>query len=331
MPVSGPGLRTGGPARTRVTLALAAALVLPCLCASEARAAGRLAVLILPEPGTDAALADNLTEIAIARIAERQGVQMAGTVELRRRLQMEGSRPALGCLSDLACLGRVAVALGVERVVGGSVRALEGSGFLLNLTLTEVASGVVAGRFFREVPGGVPALIAAIQEGADILFKPRTEPGRIRVESEPPRARVSIDDLFVGNTPVLSEALLPGLHSVRVEKENRVPWQERVLVQPGSELQIKLRPDQLPALRRWPRAAVITGLIVSTALLGAGGVLGVLSQNEPETDVRITFQRDIARRQAQARQATWLLGAGAGVGAVSLAVMYAYRSDIFTD
>src|SRR5262245_46162744 len=112
-----------GAGRGRLALAIALGCALGG-AAGEARGADRVAVLILPEPGTEPSLADNLTEIAIARIAEQQKVEMAGTAELRRRLGMEGQRPALGCLDDIACLGRVAVALGVAQVVGGSVRAL---------------------------------------------------------------------------------------------------------------------------------------------------------------------------------------------------------------
>jgi hypothetical protein len=126
---------------------LAALVVLAAIAsiATPARAADRVAVLILPEPGTDPVLADNVTEVAIARVAERQQLEMVGTVELRRRLQMENQRPTLGCLDEIACLGRLAVALGVARVVDGSVRALEGGRFLLHMTLTEVTTGRVAG------------------------------------------------------------------------------------------------------------------------------------------------------------------------------------------
>jgi len=297
--------------------------------APGARAADRVAVLILPEPGTDAALADNVTEIVIARIAERHQLEMVGTVELRRRLQMEGQRPTPACIDDIACLGRIAVALGVARVVGGSVRAYPGDRFLIHMTITDVASGKVTGRFFRLVQSGVSQLIAAAQEGTDDLFRVRQEPGRIRVESDPGRARVTIDDLFVGTTPVLSSTLLPGPHRVRVEKENRFPWQEMVMVKPATELEIRLTAESLPMRRRWPTYVAFGGLGAAALSVGVGATFGALSQVEPDSGVRLRVQEDLGRRQDLATTANVLFGCGAALALFSSALLYLYRRDIF--
>src|SRR5262245_46825982 len=93
---SGPGHQALLPGELRVMsrrpLLPVAALAGALLAAAPARAADRVAVLILPESGTEPALADNLTEIAIARIAERQRVQLAGTVEFRRQLGLESQQ-----------------------------------------------------------------------------------------------------------------------------------------------------------------------------------------------------------------------------------------------
>jgi hypothetical protein len=322
-----------------LSLLLPAAL-LPSLLASPALAAeaqpaapgkDRVAVLILAEPGTDPSLADNLTEIAIARIAERQKLEMAGTVELRRRLEMGGERPALGCLDEIACLGRVAVALGVSRVVGGTVKAQPGERYLLHLTLTDVTSGRVSGRFFRLVSNGVKDLISATQEGTDDLFRPRPEPGRIRVDSEPPRARVTIDELFVGTTPVLSPTLLPGPHRVRVERENHFPWQDVVTVKPATDLEIRLTPQNLPARRLWPRWAALGGMGAGAAAVGVGAGLGAMSQVEPDTTSRVRVQQDLARRQGLATSANVLFATGAALALCSVAILYLYRADVFGD
>jgi hypothetical protein len=312
----------------RLVLALTTAVVLAML-APAALAADRVAVLILPEPGTDQALADNLTEIAIARIAERQNLDTVGTIELRRRLQMDGQRPTVACLDNIACLGRVAVALGVARVVGGSVRAYSASRFLINMTLTEVGSGRVAGRFFRLVQGGVDQLIAVAQEGTDDLFRRQEEPGRIRVESDPPQARVTIDDLFVGNTPVISGTLVPGPHRVRVEKEKRFPWQETVMLKSATELEIKLTPENLPGRRTWPTYLAFGGLGATAVSAGLASVLGAMSQEEPDTTVRLRVQQDLQRRQKLATTANVIFAGAAVLAAVSTVVLYVYRRDVF--
>src|SRR6185312_14746661 len=57
----------------------------------------------------------------------------------------------------------------------------------------------------------------------------------IQVASEPPGARVSIDNAYLGVTPLLSGTLLAGTHAVRVEADGRFPWMSRVDVRPGGE------------------------------------------------------------------------------------------------
>jgi hypothetical protein len=299
------------------------------LAAGPAHAADRVAVLILPEPGTDPTLADNVTEIAIARIVEHQKLETVGTVELRRRLKMEGQTPTLSCLDSIACLGRVAVALGVPRVVGGSVRAYGDGRFLIHMVFTDVASGRVVGRFFRLVQSGVGQLIVAAQEGTDDLFRVPVEPGRIRIESDPGGARVTIDDLFIGSTPALSGTLLPGPHKVRVEKEKRFPWQDLVVVKPATDLEIKLTAENLPRRRSWPGYVALGSLGAAVATVGLGTALGAMSQVEPDSDVRQRVQEDLGRRQRLATSANVLFGCGAALALFSLTLLYLYRRDVF--
>src|SRR3954469_3980087 len=160
-----------------VALALAAAASLP---AARAVAAEKQAVLVLATVEKDAELADNLTELIIARVAQRGGTDIAGKEEFRARLGVENERRAQACLDDIACLGRAAVSLGVRRIVAGSVGA-RGKQFLFNLNLDNVETGKVENRVFRLVAGGVEDLIRAVQEGTDELFRPRIEPGKIQV------------------------------------------------------------------------------------------------------------------------------------------------------
>src|SRR5262245_21457017 len=74
-----------------------------------ARAGEKLAVLILATSEKDAELADNLTEVLIARVARQGGVEIAGREEFRGRLGVESERRAQARLDDIACLGRAAV------------------------------------------------------------------------------------------------------------------------------------------------------------------------------------------------------------------------------
>jgi hypothetical protein len=59
-----------------------------------ARAGEKLAVLVLGTSDKDAELADNVTEVIIARVAQRGGVEIAGKEEFRARLGVESDQRA---------------------------------------------------------------------------------------------------------------------------------------------------------------------------------------------------------------------------------------------
>ena len=162
--------------RAALALALAAAASLP---AARALCAEKQAVLVLATVEKDAELADNLTELIIARVAQRGGTDIAGKEEFRARLGVENERRAQACLDDIACLGRAAVSLGVRRIVAGTV-GTRGKQFLFNLNLNNVEQGKVESRVFRLVEGGVEDLIRAVQEASGELFRPHVEPGKIQ-------------------------------------------------------------------------------------------------------------------------------------------------------
>ena len=308
-----------------VALVLAAAASLP---AARALAAEKQAVLVLATVEKDAELADNLTELIIARVAQRGGTEIAGKEEFRARLGVENERRAQACLDDIACLGRAAVSLGVRRIVAGSV-GTRGKQFLFNLNLDNVETGKVENRVFRLVDGGVEELIRAVQEGTDELFTPHVEPGKIQIASTPPGARVSIDNAYLGVTPLISGTLLAGKHNVRVEADGRFPWTSKVEVLPSQELQIKLTGDNLPERRRWPGSVAYGSASVSVLALATGGFLGVLSQISPTGTDRAAAQQDEHQKINFARAANVSFGVGALLAIVSLYHFLRYNDDIF--
>jgi hypothetical protein len=318
------------PMRSPSALAALVALALATFLAAPrpARAGEKLAVLVVGTSEKDAELADNLTEVIIARVAQVQKIELAGKEEFRARLGVESERRAQDCLNDVGCLSRAAVSLGVRRIVTGNVGA-RGKQFLFALNLNDVETGKVESRVFRLVEGGVEDLIRALQEATGELFKPRPEPGRINVESEPQGARVSIDNAYLGVTPLISGTLLAGKHNVRVEADARFPWTSKVEVRPGQELQIKLKPDNLPVRRAWPPAVAYGTAALGAAAFAAGGFLGVLSQLQPNGATRADAQEDFEQKQGFARAANISFGTGAALSIVSIVYFIVYRDDIF--
>ena len=310
--------------------ARAAALAAPAATSAAEEPARRekLAVLVLGTTEKDAELADNLTEVLIGSIAQRRGVEMAGREEFRARLGVESEQRAQACIDDLACLGRAAVSLGVRRIVAGTV-GTRGKQYLFNLNLNNVENNRVENHIFRLVEGGVKDLIPAVQSATDELFRPRVEPGRIQLHSTPDGARVSIDNAYLGVTPLISGTLLAGKHKVRVEADGRFPWVSAVDVVPGQDLGVTLTEANLPRRRQWPANAAVATASLAALSLATGGFLGVLSHPTPSGSTRAEAQKDFDQKRQFAIGADIGFIAGAVFGVTALCIVLGYRDDIF--
>jgi PEGA domain len=306
-----------------------ASVVMALAAAPEVARAEKMAVLLLAAGEKDTDLADNVTEMVIAAVArQRGGVEVAGKEEFRTRLGQMTDQRAQACLEEIACVGRTAVSLGVRRIVTGSV-GTRGRQFLFSLNLHDVEAGRVENRVFRLIEGSQDDLIKAIETGCQELFKPKVEPGRIQVQSMPVGARVSIDNAYLGVTPLISGTLLPGAHKVRVEADRRFPWVSTVEVRSGQDLGINLTEANLPARRRWPGAiAYGTGVLALTAA-ATGGLLGILSQVNPSGDTRQSILDDFSQKQEMARGANAAFITAGGLAVISTAMFIIYKDDIF--
>jgi len=308
--------------------AAAASAPSPAESAAPTGSREKLAVLVLGTSENDAELADNLSEVIIAKIAQRKGVDMAGREEFRARLGVESEQRSQACIDDLGCLGRAAVSLGVRRIVAGTV-GVRGKQFLFNLNLNNIETNKVENHIFRLVDGGIADLITAVQLSTEELFKPRVEPGHIQVTSAPPGARVSIDNAYLGVTPLLSGTLLAGKHTVRVEADSRFPWTSSVEVFPGQELGVNLTAKNLPVRRTWPATAAVGSVTLAAALFAAGGFLGVLSQLTPSGATRAEAQDDFNQKRRFGMAANVAFLSGAVFTAAGLYFVLRYHDDIF--
>jgi hypothetical protein len=159
---------------------------------AAARADGeRLAILIAGDSEKQEAVADHLTEVAVARLAEVPGRRLLGGIELRRRISDAGVGPPRACVEDPSCLVRIAVSAGAARLVSGTVRA-DGSTFVVELALRELPSGAMIARA-RRTAGGVAGLIDGVQSGIDELFRLRAAPVEVRPMATPPGARFGLE------------------------------------------------------------------------------------------------------------------------------------------
>src|SRR5262249_23287177 len=152
----------------------------------------KIAVLVLGA-GVEPDLADNLTEILIARVAKLGGYEMAGKEEFRGKLGVEDERKALACMEDHACVGRAGAALGVTRVLAGTVGKRD-KDYIFSLSLLNLESGKTENQTFKLVPGGVQELIEVVSQSATKIFEKRPDPGNVKVAATMRGARVYVDD-----------------------------------------------------------------------------------------------------------------------------------------
>ncbi len=313
--------------RSFVTLTVVALLCSSALPA-QARIAEKMAVLVLGSAERDAELADNVTEMIISAVARRGGFEIAGKEEFRARLGVENEQRAQACLDDVPCVGRAAVALGVRQIVSGTVGTKGTKQFLFSLNLQNVESGRVDNRVFRLIEGTLDDLIKAVDAGTEELFKPKIEPGRIQVGSEPDGARVSIDNAYLGVTPLISGTLLPGNHRVRVESEGRFPWLSTVDVRSGQDLGIKLTEANLPRRRKWPTRLAYTTGALGLSSFATAGFLGVLSQINPTGDTRADAKNDLSQKERLARGANIAIITGGALAVISVLTFLIYKDDV---
>ena len=266
----------------KAVLVCAAVALLPAN--SVATSADRIAVLIVPGAGVDASLADNLTEVAIAKFAEASRGEFVGMRELRRWFADDGARgqPA-DCVSRESCLKRMSASLGIRKAAIGDVAA-DQRGFTVAIRLQDVATGAVERRLSTRVDGAVPELIEAVQAAVAALLQP-TGP-RVSLEIRPLRAEPP--DFSLGDT-----------------------GRERLLG-------VKNPPEP----RRWPTYAVFAGTSLAVLSFSAAALLGISASEPPVGRTRADTEQDLVRREsyATASNALWLLGAAATAASVALFV-----------
>jgi len=140
---------------------------------------------------------------------------------------------------------------------------------------------------------------------------------------------VSIDNAYLGITPLISPTLLPGKHNVRVEATDRFPWTSRVEVRPAEELQIRLPPDNLPRRRRWPANTAYAATSLAAVAFASGSFLGILSQLQPSGDSRAAAMQDLEQKRNFARAANISFVVSGVMAVVAVYHFIRYQDDIF--
>lgn len=194
-----------------------------CLLAAAAAAGpahgaeGRLAVVALEAPPDLTFMGKSVAE-AFAAAAAKAGGEVLAPSAVEAKLGRAATRELVRCADDARCLATKGAALGVDRVVGGWLRK-HGEAYRVALVHADARRGERLGGIEREIPiasrrlqkdvaAAAPALLAGDADASGIL----------RVVTEVPGAKVTIDDADAGATP-LARTVKPGRHKVHVSGE----------------------------------------------------------------------------------------------------------------
>jgi hypothetical protein len=261
------------------------------VAAAPAVAAARDRLAVLMDAGSDAALADNLTEVAISVLAERRDRELVGMQELRGRLAatFANAGGVEVCLSRPACLAEVGAVAEVTRAVIGTVRPA-GDRVTLALSLTSMRTGVAEAQFSTTVASDIPELVAALRAGLGELFAP------------PPAAAISPPP-----PPPVPAATPP-------------PTSALVATRLGPDQGLAVAP---PVRRRSAAAGYVTAGTAALAVVALSGavVRGTMASAALTGGTRAMMQEDLERRQGYAEDANRLYVLSGALAAISAAAL----------
>lgn len=135
---------TALPAAALPAAALPAA---PLPAAQPAAEAAPLRVLVLDVAGDSLSReeAGVLRDTLAAELAQRRGIEVLSSEDVRRVLDVEAQRQAAGCEGQSDCLAEIGAALGADRVVYGTVGRL-GTAWVVSLSVVDPNDARAFGR-----------------------------------------------------------------------------------------------------------------------------------------------------------------------------------------
>lgn len=214
-----------------------------------APSAAPIAVLLLAAGGVESSVADALTELLIAAVAQRGGTGNIVGKEEFQSLLGQGDANTAACLESLTCLGRIGVALGVREVIAGTI-GHRGGTWSFALNRIDLRTGATVGRVFREVEGDLADVVRTLPESVDDLYVATIEPGRLVVRASVEGAEVSLDGAVIGTVrsgePVRRDLLPPGHHEVVVRAHGHTSYRRTIDIESGTTFAMEAELLALP-------------------------------------------------------------------------------------
>jgi TolB-like protein len=236
-----------------------------------------LAVLDLVPRGVPDDVAGNLTQVLSAELKRIDGTSVISREDIAAMLQVQETKLKAGC-DDMECLAEIGGALGVDRLVTGSVGKLSGS-YVVSLRLISSRHSRVEHLVTESFSGAEDQLIRAVKRAGRLLLG--VDPkgvGSLTVTASEQGARIMLDGIPRGTLPMPPiQALAPGQHQLLILKSGHHDWSSDVYVDSEETTAIwaELVARPVPWYRQWWVWA-LTGGAGTTAVLGTILTAGVM-------------------------------------------------------
>lgn len=241
------------------------------------------AVLDLSPTGVSKEVADNLTQQLSAQIKRVEGASVVSRADLIAILSLEKLNQIMGEACDVSCVAELGGALGVDKLIGGSVGKL-GESYFISLRLIDPATVRIDSRVTESFKGTEEQLLRAINHaGRTLLGLSVKKRGKMVVTASKEAAEVYIDNRKIGALPMPPiGALAAGRHSVRVVRSGYYDWQQDAYIDPGdtTALWAKLTPQPERWYEKW---WLWTG--VGAVVLGGVTAAIVVANQAPENGI----------------------------------------------
>ena len=266
--------------RTIVSLVV---VLFVCAAAPAVAATTTVAILQLNGNAADQALRDSLVDSLAAELGRQPGFKVVTRSEINAVLGLERLKDGLGC-SDMACMAEIGGALGVDRLVGGTLvhqATATGEFFSLTTQLIDARRGEALARksvTWEGRPEGLFQLLPSVV--LELVLGPAAAAltGQLVITSTVAGAIVQVNGKEIGRTPIVSRTEVPiGKVTVDVIADDYEPFRAVTIVDrdrtSGVVVDLKERPHP-PVYARWwfwTAAVAVVGGGTAAALLATRG------------------------------------------------------------
>ena len=192
----------------------------------------KLAVFDLAPSGDIKTDLTSLTEVLIAEIDKLDKYSIISQSEIKAMVGFEQEKQLLGCQDDTSCLAEIGGALGVDRLITGSVGKL-GNTIIVSIKLINTKNVTTEGRVYESFKGNESLLVDTLKRLVPRLFGIAIKEkglGTLIIESELKGAKIYLDGNPIGNIPFKPMKLKEGEYNVQVTKKGYKNWSGKIKI-----------------------------------------------------------------------------------------------------